>query len=140
MSGHMISFYDECTNGSWYSMGVAPMSPPTAGSGYTVEVYTPSTTTTAGVSCTFNGQSYPAGATRSQSGCINPFPEACTLAGIVQLTCANGQWVRSPQGNPNTSCTFVNTPEGSQCGGLYHCGVGVNGNYWSPTAPCPPLS
>lgn len=68
------------------------------------------------------------------------FGQQCVITGTAVfplITCRNGQWY-SGNGElfstqQNTSCTFANTPAGTQCGGLYHCVFGVNGNVWSPT-------
>ena len=53
---------------------------------------------------------------------------------ICHKWCTPGATFNYPYGiSPSASCTFENTPVGSQCGGYYHCAAGVNYNYWSST-------
>ena len=130
------SRYVKCTNGEW--------------------VPTTSTINT-GTSCTYNGQTYTSGQSLTFPGCCGP--QGCLA--IIQCpaqssnyTCQNGQWVPttattntggtcqnlgkfgnvcSYSVNPNSSCTFANTPILQQCGGLYHCIVtppGGGSEWW----------
>ncbi len=90
------------------------------------------------------------GSMNYQSGSSVGCPDRPTTGVICPLgptytkwTCTNGAWVAagtgdsigtpSVLGSPISTCTFANTPLGTQCGGYYHCGVGVAGDYWSAT-------
>lgn len=89
------------------------------------------------------------GSSTYQSGTTVGCPERpgsgviCAIGPVfTKWKCAGGMWSEAGTGDstgiptggaPNDACTFSNTPLGSQCGGYYHCGVGVAGNYWSAT-------
>lgn len=94
-----------------------------------------------GASCALGATAYANGQSVSTlTWCQQNGPCSLGLNYSAEMTCSNGQWVSSLSqtvgSNPNTACTFSNTPEMSQCGGLYHCGAGANGAWWQAT-PCP---
>jgi PKD repeat protein len=115
-----------CSNGQWVS----------------------ATQTTTSQSCTTPWGTTVASGQTAQGFC--PGAGSIPAGGECGLTemCSNSQWTPTTTvnpgpnngGNPNTSCTFANTTEGSECGGLYMCGVGVDGEYWTTKYPCPPFS
>lgn len=93
--------------------------------------------------CVSGSSTYQSGATvgcpdKPASGLI------CALGPVyTKWKCSGGAWVEigtedsmgtPPSVTPNdTACSFSNTPVGTQCGGYYHCGFGVAGDYWSAT-------
>ena len=88
------------------------------------------------VTCSYNGTMYMEGRSIWVSQSCRTLETSSTSCGYY-MTCGRGGWVNgsSAVGNGSVSCTFENTPEGSLCGGQYHCGFGVNGHTWS-TAAC----
>ncbi len=87
------------------------------------------------VTCSYNGTMYMEGRSIWVSQSCRTLETSSTSCGYY-MTCGRGGWVNgsSATGNGSASCTFENTPEGSLCGGQYHCGFGVNGHAWSTTA------